>query len=86
MGEKGANTFPFYNLPPKLKKIIKRSFLFFSPFPIWIKEKSVATLVIRNICDKTQKQVSSPIVLQNWRLCWVHFHSTVGLPLDLDHF
>ena len=63
--EKGANTFPFHNLSPKLKKISQRSFLFFSPFPYWIKEKSVATLANRNICDKTQNpQVSSPTVSQ----------------------
>ena len=34
MDEKGANTFPFHNLPPELK-ILKRSFLFFSPFPFY---------------------------------------------------
>ena len=65
MDEKGANTFTFHNLPPKLNKISQRSFLFFWPFPYWIKEKSVATLVIHNICDNMQKQVSSPTVLQN---------------------
>ena len=66
MNEKGANTFPFHNLPPELKKISQRSFLFFSPFPYWIKEKLVATLAIYNNCDQTQNnQVSSPIVLQS---------------------
>ena len=33
MDEKGASTFPFHNLPPELKKISQRSFLFFPPFP-----------------------------------------------------
>ena len=58
MDENGANTFPFHNLPPKLKKISQRSFLFFSPFPYWIKEKSVATLAIPNNCDQTQNKPS----------------------------
>ena len=44
MDEKCANTFLFHNLPPELKKKSQRSFLFFSLFPYWIKEKSVATL------------------------------------------
>ena len=33
MDEKGANTFPFNYLPPKLKKTSQRSFLLFSTFP-----------------------------------------------------
>ena len=33
MDEKGANTFPFHNLPPELKKTSQRSFLFFFTFP-----------------------------------------------------
>ena len=37
--EKDANTSPFHNLPPELKKIIKRSFLIFSPFPLLDKRK-----------------------------------------------
>ena len=65
MDEKGANTFPFYNSSPKLKKTSQMSFLFFSPFPYWIKEKLVATLVNRTNCDKMKNiQVSSPTVLQ----------------------
>ena len=65
MDEKGANTFPFHNLPLKLKKIISKVFPVLFTFPYWIKEKSVATLAIHNICDKMQnKQVSSPTVLQ----------------------
>ena len=39
MDEKGSNTFPFHNLPLELKKILKRSFLFFSPFPLLDKRK-----------------------------------------------
>ena len=31
--EKGANTFPFHNLPPELKKTSQRSFLCFFTFP-----------------------------------------------------
>ena len=80
MDEKGANTFPFHNLSPELKKISQRSFLFFSPFHYWIQERSVATLAIRNNCDKIQKtQVSSPTVSKNWRLCW-GMDLKVGLP------
>ena len=30
----------------------------FHPFLFWIKEKSMATIAIRNICDKTQNQKS----------------------------
>ena len=48
MDEKGANTFPFHNLPPELKKTPLKV------FPYWIKEKSVANLANRDICDKTQ--------------------------------
>ena len=44
----------------------------------------MATLVIRNNCDQTQNtQVSSPTVLQNWRLCWGQVKS--GVTLGLDH-
>ena len=56
MDEKGANTFPFHNLPPKLKNL-KRSFLFFSPFPYWIKEKPVVTLAIRFAIKRKTKSV-----------------------------
>ena len=35
--------------------------MFFSPFPYWIKEKSVATLAIRNICDKMQNKSVLPL-------------------------
>ena len=78
--EKGANTFPFHNLPPKLKKYSQRSLLCFFTFPFWIKEKSVVTLAIRNNCNQMQNnRVSSPTVLQNWRLCWGSYLK-VGLP------
>ena len=54
MDEKGANTFPFHNLPPELKKILKRCFLFFSHFPLLDKRKVGGdTVAIRNNCDKT---------------------------------
>ena len=50
----------------------------------WIKEKLVATLANRNICDKTQNpQVSSSTVSQNWQLCWEIYKS--GVTLGLDH-
>ena len=71
MDEKGVNTFPFHNLPPELKKTSIKVFPAFFNLSFWIKEKSVVTLSIRNICDKTQNnQVSSSTVLQNWRLYW----------------
>ena len=71
MYEKGANTFPFHNLPPEIRKILKGLSRSFHPFLYCIKEKSVATLANRDICNKTQNpQVSSPTVSQNWRLCW----------------
>ena len=44
----------------------------------------MATLANRNICDRTQNnQVSSPTVLQNWKLCWGKLKS--GVTLGLDH-
>ena len=71
MDEKGANTFPFHNLPPVTQEIISKVFPVLFSLSFFIKEKSMATLAIRNICDKTQNtQVSSPNVSQNWRLCW----------------
>ena len=54
MDEKGANNFPFHNLTPELKKTISKVFPVLFHLSFWIKEKSVATLVNRNICDKTQ--------------------------------
>ena len=67
MDGKGSNTFPFHNLLPLTQKIILKGLsCSFHPFLCWIKEKSVATLANRNICDKTQtNKVSSPTVLQN---------------------
>ena len=62
MDGKGANTFPFHNLLP-YSESNEGLFLFFSPSLNWIQEKSVATLAIRNICDKKQNKnlkVSSP--------------------------
>src|ERR1051325_2522954 len=56
--ERGANTFPFHNLLP-YSKSNEGLFLFFSPSLNWIKEKSVATLAIRNICDKKQNKSQS---------------------------
>ena len=44
MDEKGANTFPFHNLPLELKKISLKVFHMLFHLSFWIKEKSVATL------------------------------------------
>ena len=71
MDGKGANTFPFHNLPPKLKILKKKGLsCSFHPFLYWIKEKSVATLAIRNICDKTQntKSVLPPYYRKPYRV------------------
>ena len=46
MDEKGANTFPFHNLPPELKKTSLKVFPMLFHLSFWIKEKSVATLAI----------------------------------------
>ena len=59
MDEKTANTFLFHNLLPLLKNS-QRSFLFFSPFPYWIKGKSVGTVANPNICDKMLKKSILP--------------------------
>ena len=65
MDEKGANTFPFYNLPPELKKKSLKVFHVLFHLSFRIKENSVTTLANRNICDQTQNaQVSSPTALQ----------------------
>src|ERR1051325_11776113 len=57
--ERGANTFPFHNLLP-YSESNEGLFRFFSPSLNWIKEKLVATLAIRNICDTKNLKVSSP--------------------------
>ena len=66
MDVKGANTSPFRNLPPELRNNLKRSFLFFSAFPYWIKEKSMVTLAIRTIAikRKTTKSILPPCLQQ----------------------
>ena len=58
MDTKGANTFPLYKVPPEPKNLKLRSFLFFSTFPYGIKEKSVATLAIRNIAFQSKNTKS----------------------------
>src|ERR1051325_1364215 len=58
--ERGANTFPFHNLLP-YSKSNEGLFLFFSPSLNWIKEKSVSTLAIRNICDQKQHKISKSV-------------------------
>ena len=54
MDEKGVNNFPFHNLPPELKKTSLKVFHVLFHLSLWIKEKSMATLANRNICDKMQ--------------------------------
>ena len=44
MDEKGANSFPFHNLPPKLKKTSLKVFPVLFHLSFWIKENLVATL------------------------------------------
>src|ERR1051325_10486298 len=56
--EMDANTFPFHNLLP-YSESNEGLFLFFSPSLNWIKEKSVATLAIRNICDQKKNKFQS---------------------------
>ena len=64
MDEKGANTFPFHNLPPELKKTSLKVFPVLFTFPYWIKEKSVMTLAKpHHLQTQTQNnQASSPTV------------------------
>ena len=66
MDEKGANTFPFHNIPPELKKTTLKVFPVLFHLSFWIKEKSVATLAKpQHLQTQTQKpQVSSPTVSQ----------------------
>ena len=52
MDENGANTFPFHNLRPELKKTSLKVFPFLFSLSFWIKENSVATLTIRIIAIK----------------------------------
>src|ERR1051325_9331013 len=85
MDGKGANTFPFHNCLP-YSESNEGLFLFFSPSLYWIKEKSMETLAIRNICDKKKnKKVSSSTVLQNCRLYWGDYLKR-GYLRVLDHF
>ena len=86
MDEKGANTFPFHNLPPELKKTSLKVFPVLFSVSFWIKEKSVAALANCNICKyKMQNdRVSSPTVSQNWRLYWGNVLKS-GVILGLDH-
>ena len=85
MDEKVANTFPFHKLPPELKKISQRSFLFFSPFPYWIKEKYVTTLVIRKNCDKNAKQPKSVLPPYHRTSDYVGDLLKSWVTLELDH-
>ena len=78
--EKGANTFPFHNLPPELKKNISKVFPVLFSLSLLDKRKVGGNSCYPYNCDQTQNsQVSSSTVLQNWRLCW-GIHLKVGLP------
>ena len=73
MDGKGANTFPIHNLPPRTQKSQKNVFLYsFHPFLCWIKEKSVAALAYRDICEYKMKNqyiiIGSATISQKWRL------------------
>ena len=60
---KSSNTFPFHNLPPNSKSL-KRSFIFFSPFPLLDKRKlSGDSCYPQNLWLNTKPKVNSPIVL-----------------------
>src|ERR1044072_4683026 len=82
--ERGANTFPFHNLLP-YSESNEGLFLFFLPSLNWIKEKSVATLAIRNICDQTQNNVSCTknlFIHKNTcmcrHICYMHQHMWIN--------
>ena len=75
--EKGANTFPFHNLPPELKDYQGLSHSF-HPFLILDKRQVDGDSCYTHIWIKTKK-ISSPTVLQNWLLCW-GIHKKEGLP------
>ena len=57
MDEKGANNFSFHDLPPN-SEIISKVFPVLLSLSFWIKEKSVATLANRNICEHKRKTPS----------------------------
>ena len=61
MDEKGANTFPFHNLPPELK-IYQGLSCSFHPFLILDKRKVVATLAICDNYDKTLKRTRKTLI------------------------
>ena len=85
MDEKGANTFPFHNLPPELKKIISKVFPILFHLSFWIKEKPLATLANRNNCDQTQNipsQFSHRIIELATLLGKIR---KSGVTLGLDH-
>ena len=56
MDKKGANTFPFHNLPPELKKTSQRSFLCFFTFPVGYKKSRWRLMLIRNIWEHKCKR------------------------------
>ena len=62
MDEKGANTFPFHNLPPEPEKISKGLSCAFLPF-LLDKRKVGGDFFYTQKCDQNAKhQVSSPTV------------------------
>ena len=77
MDRKGANTFPFYNLPPALKISKKGIFLCFFPFQLDKIKVSGDSYLPRHFANKIAKCKPAfqnvPVlatVSQNWRLCW----------------
>ena len=71
-GWKGCYLFPFPYSTPLLKISKKMFFRSFHPFLCWIKEKSVATLSYRKICEykcKTSIKVGYVTVLHY--VCWI---------------
>src|ERR1044072_7927720 len=76
--ERGANTFPFHNLLP-YSESNEGLFLFFSPSLNWIKENSVATLAIRNICDKKQNKFSKGQFSHHITSISDHFESGIDI-------
>ena len=63
MDEKGASTFPFYNLPPVLRNISKEVFSVLFPFPLLDKMKvdgdSCLSRHFANKKRKTQTKINS---------------------------
>ena len=84
MDEKGANSFPFHNLPLELKKIISKVFPVLFHLSFWIKKSRwrlllTATFAIKR---KTIKSVLPPYLRTGDS---VGENSKSGVTLGLDH-